>query len=91
MGQPVVHFELVGRDGTSLEGFLSYSEVFGCDAGPQGLNDAFTKLQDELPDDVAFYVSVERPVLRRSQTTCTGTSRGAGGHGAPDFELAVIP
>lgn len=61
MAEPVVHFELVGRNGTSLQGFISYSEVFGCDA------DA-SHLKDELPDDVAFYVSV-RGVSPRAAVT----------------------
>jgi hypothetical protein len=70
MERPVVHFELVGRDGASLEGFVSYSEVFGDTA-----TGAVMQLQDELPDDVTFYVSVgaplgpriiERPAARRT-------------------------
>jgi hypothetical protein len=57
MAQPVVHFELVARDGTSLQGFVSYSEVFGCDAEDTP-NGSIIRLQDELPDDVSFYVAV---------------------------------
>ena len=28
MGQPVVHFEVIGKDGAGLRSF--YSELFGC-------------------------------------------------------------
>ena len=59
MEQPVVRFELVGRDGASLEGFVSYSEVFGCDGEVGDI--AVMKLKDDLPDDVTFYVSVGAP------------------------------
>lgn len=83
MGQPVVRFELVGRNGTSLEGFVSYSEVFGCDAdaGPSAKG-AVTQLHDELPEDVTFYVSVGAgsvselpPTPRRTSVVLAAPSR----------------
>ena len=77
MERPVVHFELVARDGTSLEGFLSYSEVFGCDSS------AVAQLRDELPDDVTFYVSVNRP-FRQSSVSMDGC-----GLFHEDFEQAL--
>ena len=87
MEQPVVHFELIGRDGASLEGFVSYSEVFGCeaDAGNTPIG-AVVQLTDELPEDVTFYVSVgagsrrprviERPAApRRTSAALAAPSR----------------
>ena len=69
MGQPVVHFEILGKDGEALKRF--YSELFGwkidsnnpmnygmVDAGQSGIGGGIASSQDGGNGHLTFYVEV---------------------------------
>jgi len=70
MGKPVVHFEVVGKDGKRLQKF--YADLFDwkvdtnnpmqygmVDTGAKGINGGIAAAQQGSPGGVTFYVEVE--------------------------------
>jgi predicted enzyme related to lactoylglutathione lyase len=70
MGNPVVHFEVIGRDGEALQRF--YRDAFGWDiqpavpgyamampGGESGINGGIGDSPDGGPGHVTFYVEVD--------------------------------
>lgn len=73
MGQPVVHFEIAGKDGKKLQDFYAKLFDWRIDAdnpmnygivdtqGEGGIGGGVTATQDNLPQYVTVYVQVDDP------------------------------
>jgi predicted enzyme related to lactoylglutathione lyase len=97
MGQPVVHFEIEGKDGESLKNF--YSELFGWDTTAAPNNSTYGLVQREgntNAEGVGIGGSVSS-VPERPSSTWRGPSRAEGYEGhvtvyveVPDVEVALV-
>lgn len=84
MGQPVVHFEIVGKDGAKLRGF--YSEMFDWEIdannewnyglvaanGNGGIGGGIGQCPEGFNSHVTFYVAVPDPQAALDQAVALG-------------------
>lgn len=89
MGQPVVHFEIVGRDGERLKGF--YSELFGWDAVGVEANPAYGRVdrEENLNAEGVGISGAISSVPDRSSSTWQGPHRDEGYEGHVTFYVEV--
>jgi predicted enzyme related to lactoylglutathione lyase len=100
MGQPVVHVEVVGKDGHALRGF--FGEMFGWKFGaPMGPTD-YSVLEDQegvgggvgvgpegYPGHVTFYVQVADVGAALEKAETLGGTRMMGPDAMPDVGIVI--
>lgn len=100
MGQPVVHFEVIGQDADKLRSY--YAELFGWEFGepmgptnytvvedPDGIGGGIGSAPEGYPGHVTFYVQVPDVEAALAQAESMGGSRMMGPDEVPGVGIVI--
>lgn len=100
MGQPVVHFEVIGQDADKLRSY--YAELFGWEFGepmgptnytvvedPDGIGGGIGSAPEGYPGHVTFYVQVPDVEATLAQAESMGGSRMMGPDEVPGVGIVI--